>query len=379
MHLTLHLTGQCNFRCSYCYAEKNPVDMSFETAQKAIQMSLRMLEEKQSDSSLGIVFFGGEPLLRKPLIREIMTYCKRIETETKRPFHFKMTTNGMLLDEAFLTDPLTSQIMIALSHDGIPAAHDAHRHDVGGHPTSQKLDPVIDLLLKHQPYALVMQVVSPDTVPYYAQSVRYHYACGFRYLIYTLDFKADWNDKSFKDLAKQYKELAEWYETMTLKEKKFYFSPFDKKIASHIFPEECNGERCDFGKRQVSVAATGRIFPCIQFVGDGSDSRFCIGDVETGIDQKRSAKLYFENFAEKASCFDCAIKERCNQYCGCINLHTTGKINTVSPYLCAHERIVLPIADRLAEKLYKKRSAMFIQKQYNHLYPLLSLVEDRTR
>ena len=40
------------------------------------------------------------------------------------------------------------------------------------------------------------------------------------------------------------------------------------------------------------------------------------------------------------------------------------------------ERILLPIADSLAEKLFKKRSAMFIQKHYNDLYPLVSLIED---
>jgi uncharacterized protein len=40
--------------------------------------------------------------------------------------------------------------------------------------------------------------------------------------------------------------------------------------------------------------------------------------------------------------------------------------------------MLLPVADALAEKLYKKRNAMFIQKQYNDMYPLLSLLEDRT-
>jgi uncharacterized protein len=44
--------------------------------------------------------------------------------------------------------------------------------------------------------------------------------------------------------------------------------------------------------------------------------------------------------------------------------------------LCAHARIVLPIADRLAGRLYQKGSAIFIQKHYNDFYPLASLVED---
>jgi len=38
--------------------------------------------------------------------------------------------------------------------------------------------------------------------------------------------------------------------------------------------------------------------------------------------------------------------------------------------------MLIPIADRAAEILYKKRNPLFIQKHYNAAYPLLSLFED---
>jgi len=53
-----------------------------------------------------------------------------------------------------------------------------------------------------------------------------------------------------------------------------------------------------------------------------------------------------------------------------------GSINEISPMLCAHERMVLPIADQLAERLYLRGSALFVQKHYNDFYPLASLAED---
>lgn len=67
---------------------------------------------------------------------------------------------------------------------------------------------------------------------------------------------------------------------------------------------------------------------------------------------------------------------QCNHFCGCLNRQATGDIRRVSPVLCAHERTILPIVDRLAERLYKKRSALFVQKHYNEYYPLISLAED---
>ena len=87
--------------------------------------------------------------------------------------------------------------------------------------------------------------------------------------------------------------------------------------------------------------------------------------------------LYTRNEAEKEGCDRCAIRARCNHTCACLNRQATGGIGQISPMLCAHERIVLPIADRLAERLYKRGSAIFIQKQYNDFYPLASLAEDQ--
>ena len=92
MHLTLHLTDRCNLACRYCYARHGTADMHFETAVAAI-------EKCAAGPDCGIIFFGGEPLLCAPLIWRIMDWC-----EARRPgrFHYKVTTNGMLLDEAFL-------------------------------------------------------------------------------------------------------------------------------------------------------------------------------------------------------------------------------------------------------------------------------------
>jgi uncharacterized protein len=116
----------------------------------------------------------------------------------------------------------------------------------------------------------------------------------------------------------------------------------------------------------------------VQFVGDGDDLTYAIGHATTGIDEDARAKLYTLNAEENPECQECAVRERCNHYCGCLNKQVTGRIDRVAPLLCMHERIVLPIVDKLAARLFKQRNPLFIQKHYNELYPLISLVEDRT-
>jgi uncharacterized protein len=377
MHLTLHLTGRCNMRCEYCYAAPHGgVDMSFETARAAVDLGLRDLVEKHPGSSLGVIFFGGEPLLRRALIEDVTRYCKDIAARTGQLFHYKITTNGTLLDESFLTNPDTHDIFVALSHDGARVAHDRHRVDAAGHSTFARLDGVIPMLLRHKPYAPVMAVVTPDTEGHYAESVASLFSRGFRYLIFSLHYAGHWDRAALAELKRQYKQIAEWYYVKTVAEEKFYFSPFEVKIASHVFPGRCHADRCELGQTQISVGPDGTLYPCTQFVGDTSEPGYVIGHVSSGIDETARQRLFERNREEKESCATCAVRERCNHHCGCLNKQATGRIDTIAPSLCAHERTVLPIADRLAERLYKRRSAMFIQKHYNELYPLVSLAED---
>lgn len=334
--------------------------------------SAEVLAAKSRQSAVGIAFFGGEPLLRKQLIYDVVEYTHQKEDNKK--YFFKITTNGLLLDDAFIEYACKKNIYIALSMDGIAEAHDRHRITANGQPTHQAVEKAAKLLLKARPYSPVLMTINPDTVPYYADSVEYLYELGFRYLICTLNYSADWDKASLNKLKKQYQKMAGFYYRHTMAENKFYLSPFDVKISSHIQGENYCHERCELGRNQVSVSCDGGIYPCIQFVGE---EKYRIGDVVNGINTEKQLVLFAENENEKQSCKDCAVKQRCNHYCACLNKQTTGEIGLVSPIVCAHERTILPIADQVAERLYKKRNGLFIQKHYNDFYSLISLTEDK--
>jgi uncharacterized protein len=375
LHLTLHLTGRCNMRCRYCYdSAHGGADMTFDTVKAAVRIAVR--ENGSVSNNVGIVFFGGEPLIKRKLIEQTVAHCEKLSKEWGTVFNFQVTTNGLLLDESFLNSPLTGRVLLALSHDGIQAAHDANRVDALGQGTFERLEQISDMVLRAKPYTPVMTTITPDTVGYYADSVDFLFRKGFRYLVCTLDYSGQWERKHFTELKRQYKQLSDWYYKLTMKEEKFYFSPFEAKIASHVFPGKCMSERCELGRKQVSIGPDGKIFPCVQFVGSPADSLYNIGNVKTGIDDAARRRLYELNARQKKPCSWCAIRERCNHHCACLNKQVTGSIEQVAPTLCAHERFVLPIVDKLAERLYDKRSSMFIQKHYNEMYPLISLVED---
>jgi uncharacterized protein len=93
----------------------------------------------------------------------------------------------------------------------------------------------------------------------------------------------------------------------------------------------------------------------------GADPTFAIGHVTTGFDQGRRAALAAIAAREHEACRTCAIEPRCNHTCGCLNWQTTGRLDRVSPVLCEHERLLVPIVDALGARLYERRSALFLQ------------------
>ena len=370
MHVTLHLTARCNQYCKYCYSSpvENCEDMSRTVIDRAIEFS-----QNNFNSNIGIIFFGGEPLLRKDLIGYTIKKCNEISKKKnfQSYFHF--------IDDEFLKFSCNSKLNIGLSIDGIKYAHDKNRIAKNGESSFAIIDGKIDNILTYQPYANAFMTVSPDTVDLYAKSVEHLINRGFKYIIASLNYAGNWTKKNLSELKKQYIKLGKLYIKWTLMEKKFYFSPFEMKLASHIRGNENDCYICQLSKRQVSIAPDGKIYPCVQFVKDGrSNTEYSIGDVWNGFTEKRE-RLYDKSKALKTECEKCALKKRCYNTCSCLNWQTTGSINQVSPVLRETERILIPIADTLGEELYAKKAKMFIQKQYNAAYPILSMLEDENK
>ena len=369
MHLTLHITNKCNLRCKYCYVEKGAKTMSSETIFAAVDLAA---SEKKP---CGLIFFGGEPLIERDLIYETIAYSQKLQNETGQVFYYKITTNGILLDEEFLKYSKDINMMIGFSHDGY--SQDDMRVFENGAGTAEILKDKIPLLLKYQPYTVAMCTVNPETVNKLSSSVEWLFGQGFRYITVSLNYdkSTSWDLQTFAILKFEYKKLAKLYVKWTRDNKKIYLSCFEMKILSHLRGEKYCEDRCQLGRRQVSVAQDGKLYPCVQFI---NDPEFEMGDVFSGVDEGKRRIIEQKGSVDPPECGACAISGRCNHTCGCLNRQATGSIAEISPVQCEHERMILPIADSIAEKLYEERNALFIHKHYNELYPILSLLDDKT-
>lgn len=348
MNFTFHLTEQCNMDCAYCIREKRSRRMSEETLKAACDLAF------SKGNSAGICFFGGEPLLERGLIEKALDYCQQLSSETGKPFYCKMTTNGTLLDEAFLCRAKKAGMNIGISFDGL--GQDISRRYADGRGSFADMERIAKMLLRKLPDSYAMLTLSPDAVHQYADSIKYLYDLGFRKITATIAYgwRVKWTEAHLEILKEELMKLTDFYGERIRRGEYFFFSPFDSKIRECISGMNPS-ERCHLGFRQMPVSVNGKLYACTQFIGDDA---YCLGDVFNGIDTAKQISLA-KRSSMPESCRTCALNKRCTNSCGCMNRMETGNENEVSPLQCAYERMLIAVCDELAEALFQENPERF--------------------
>lgn len=125
LRIILVLTRKCNCRCVYCYEDAQGASFPDVTdTHDIIQFIERMMEEKGLPK-LRIIFYGGEPLLRKKMITDLSVYFhQKLFTQ----YRFSMITNGTLLEkeDVCLWNTLGLE-SIKVTMDGDAVSHNSRR------------------------------------------------------------------------------------------------------------------------------------------------------------------------------------------------------------------------------------------------------------
>ncbi|MCG7536143.1 radical SAM protein [Pseudoalteromonas sp. OOF1S-7] len=124
LYLTILLTEQCNFRCTYCYQTFRDTKLlpAIEAALKAFIHT----EYLQGLKHLEICWFGGEPTLHtEPVLRLghwIRAHCPQLV------YHASMSTNGYLLNARLFGSLLAAGVRhYQISLDGDEQTHNTTR------------------------------------------------------------------------------------------------------------------------------------------------------------------------------------------------------------------------------------------------------------
>ncbi|MCL2651545.1 MAG: radical SAM peptide maturase [Candidatus Azobacteroides sp.] len=157
--LTFEVTDACNLQCKYCtygemyddYDKRENQNMGFDTAVKIIDYLVALWNSNQNTSSkrnVYISFYGGEPLLNMPFIKEVVEYVNNLECP-HRSFTFSMTTNAILLDR-YMDYLAKHDFNLLISLDG-NEHNTSYRVNKSNQPVFNQICKNVDLLKEHFP------------------------------------------------------------------------------------------------------------------------------------------------------------------------------------------------------------------------------------
>lgn len=239
----------CNLRCIYCY-EKEKNRLEFDEAE-ALDVIKDILKTKTKDGTK-IKLHGGEPFLIFPKIKKL---CEELwRCDFQEYYHFHITTNGTLV-HGEIQDWLyrnRDRITVKLSLDGNKKSSDINR------PGSfDSID--IPFFLKAWPNLRVNMTITPETVPYVAENVKYLHSIGIPSIISHFSLMTDWEKCGLeKVFYKQLMEVTEFYLDNPDIEPWYFFS-YD--ITRTLFKERCFSP-CALGSTQAYDFQTRRFYPC---------------------------------------------------------------------------------------------------------------------
>ena len=330
----LQVTQMCNFRCDYCVYSGGYYDrghsnkeMTWDVAKKAIDF---MLDNSADIDTVDISFYGGEPLLKKDLIKKCIEYAK--EATDGRKVTFSITTNGSLLDESVVELFLKNNGKITISLDGPREIQDRNRRTIDGEGTfdlvfntikklcskypglynimgfnmvidpSIEVIPIINFLEDERELfdnvSVSVSIVSDDWIKeplVYSEDFVENWRYGqFRYMLFLLDRIENGSDlKLFS---------GDFYQLMV-------FARDIRKRKAPIRRIDHHAGPCIPGNLRLFVDSEGSFFPCEKV--SESTNEMIIGDVTSGFNLKKVNKLYNIGELTAKECKDCFAFRNC--------------------------------------------------------------------
>jgi len=359
----LSLTRECNMSCSYCYAgASNKQNLSYQTARKAIDF---ILDRAHDGQKITFYFFGGEPLLRFDMVRQITAYIRNHDKSRNTHTEFALTTNGTLLSPEILEFFRKEQFRLCISMDGVEVAHNRHRRFESGLPTFRE---VVDNLQLSQNYLSDIQVnlvYGPETLLYLPESVVFIRFLGIDSLHLSPDITSAWPTDSFASLEAIFNRIADDYVAMYENEREMAIQPFDSKLIVLLKGGYDVWDTCRAGERDWSFSARGNIYACERFIGQDREDRFCLGNVYTGLSESQVSSGLCQHHLTDNRCRDCRISRYCMNWCACSNYHMTGDPHRVSVFLCENEKAVIKVSADILSRL--QNNTLFLDHMITYM------------
>ena len=272
-------SGSCQLRCRYCFyrqetENRSQADYGIMSFQVVKSMLDKVIIDQPEVEQFNFMFQGGEPTMAglnwfENFVSEVK---KRLSINQKATYGLQ--TNGLLLDESWLSFLLENDFLVGISIDGPAQFHDANRIDATGKPTFELVNKVAHNLTNQGIRTNVLTVLTetlaqhPDELYDFYQQQDYNWIQLIPCLNDSDNPQNSYADLKPASLASFYKRLFDrwceeyfsgYYRSISLFEDLVYLSAGQPPLLCGM-TGKCHS--------QLVVEADGSVYPCDFYMTD---------------------------------------------------------------------------------------------------------------
>lgn len=325
------VSSACDLQCRYCFYKEEAKHrknadhgiMSLETMEILIDKAL-----KAADTCV-FGFQGGEPLLAGLSFYRQFVSCVRQKKKEKQQVFYTIQTNGMTLDDQWISFFKEENFLLGVSLDGVRKSHDENRVDHRGKGTfSQVFENLKKLQEKKVPFHILC-VLNTQTAERIEAIYRFFIKKGFyeQQYIPCLDPLGEVEEGKYPYslTGKQYQSALErlfalWFEDK-IRGVPVYIRQFDNYagMLKGAQPEACSMYgRCSM---QNVIEADGTVYPCDFYaldeyeMGNITDSNVDFKVLEEMARDAERAPFFADAEKRDERCPDCRWYPLCRGGC----------------------------------------------------------------
>jgi len=384
--LTLNIVNNCNLRCKYCWNQAgtygtssgNDGKMDRQVAFKAVDL---LIKESKGSGDLVVDFYGGEPLLNYNLIKDVIGYCRKLQSTKKIKFRFLLATNGTLLNKERGEFLIKNGVDIAVSLDGSREIQDTQRPFSDGRGSFDMIMDNINSLKKEYRKRIVGRATFTPFSTQVIKTFNFLRSLGFARIEVCESEKAGYGleeknqfffsgSEGLKRLKSLYYNLAIFYTQEVIKGnltyENTYFNRFFKQL-SRLYHIQSVVGTCSAGFSLMAVDMDGSIYPCTAFVGI---PQFRIGTIKIGIDESKLRDFFDVKISSSKACNTCWAKSICRGCGSCYNLNyfTNKNLGRPDPYYCElfryKTKLMMAMIAKIGKKNYRLLDEVLIPEYY---------------
>jgi uncharacterized protein len=323
----LHVTNNCNLRCSYCYVHKTPDAMDIERGRESIDAVFRSAIA-YNFQRVKLKFGGGEATMNASVMFAMHDYARYLSNKHSIELDSVLLSNGIALTNRIINELKLREMRVMISLDGIEKYHNALRPLVNGCGSFIYVERALDRLAACGLTPSISITISRQNLVGLPEVVDYVLK---RKLPFTLNFYRE-NDcsSSRDDLSYRDEEVI------------IYLKKTFAVITENLPPYSLLGTLLDLARLDTlhdRTCGVGQSYMAINQNGGVSKCHMELNNIVSDINATnplqyiREDRIGLQNpsVEEKEGCRDCTWRYQCTGGCPALTYRFTGRFDIKSP------------------------------------------------